>query len=55
MRHLEGSTLAEIAAACDLSVSTVKRRLNRARSRFLKLAKEDFVLSATLGELFDEA
>jgi RNA polymerase sigma-70 factor (ECF subfamily) len=39
LRFVEGMDLAEIAAACDLSVSTTKRRLKSAEERFVKLAR----------------
>ena len=38
------SQLAEIAQACDCSVSTVKRRLAQARKAFERLAKKDPIL-----------
>lgn len=44
LRELEKLELAEIADACDCSVSTVKRRLNRARKAFDRLAKRDPIL-----------
>jgi RNA polymerase sigma-70 factor (ECF subfamily) len=39
MRFIEGRELATIAAACELSLATVKRRLGRAESRFMSLAR----------------
>lgn len=44
LRELESMELAEIAEACDCSVSTVKRRLARARKAFDRLAKKDPIL-----------
>ncbi len=44
LRELEAMELAEIAEACDCSVSTVKRRLARARKAFERLAKKDPIL-----------
>ncbi len=44
LRELESMELAEIAQACDCSVSTVKRRLARARKAFERLAKKDPIL-----------
>ena len=44
LRELEAMELAEIAQACDCSVSTVKRRLAQARKTFERLAKKDPIL-----------
>jgi RNA polymerase sigma-70 factor (ECF subfamily) len=44
LRELESMELAEIAEACDCSVSTVKRRLAQARKAFERLAKKDPIL-----------
>jgi RNA polymerase sigma-70 factor, ECF subfamily len=44
LRELESMELAEIANACDCSVSTVKRRLARARKAFERLAQKDPIL-----------
>ena len=44
LRELERMELAEIAEACDCSVSTIKRRLIRARKVFERLAKKDPIL-----------
>ena len=41
LRMLAGMELKEIASACGISVATVKRRLNRARARFARLAALD--------------
>ena len=46
LRYIEGLTLGELAAACDCSLATVKRRLARARRIFVKRAGADAVLSA---------
>ncbi len=45
LRIFAGMELKEIASRCDVSVATVKRRLNRARSRFVRLAARDPNLS----------
>jgi RNA polymerase sigma-70 factor (ECF subfamily) len=50
LRELESMELAEIAESCDCSVSTVKRRLNRARKAFERLAKKDPILRDWLGD-----
>jgi RNA polymerase sigma-70 factor (ECF subfamily) len=47
-RHIEGLTLAEVAALHGLSVSTAQRKLARARQRIAPLAKSDPVLRAYL-------
>ncbi|NVB38861.1 RNA polymerase sigma factor [Pseudenhygromyxa sp. WMMC2535] len=44
LRELEKLELAEIAEACECSVSTIKRRLARARKAFERLAKNDPIL-----------
>jgi RNA polymerase sigma-70 factor (ECF subfamily) len=44
LRELEAMELAEIAQACDCSVSTIKRRLLRARKAFERLALKDPLL-----------
>jgi RNA polymerase sigma-70 factor, ECF subfamily len=48
LRFVEGETLVEIAAACDCSLATVKRRLATARQHFLRRAQKDFFLAAAL-------
>jgi RNA polymerase sigma-70 factor, ECF subfamily len=50
LRELESMELAEIAEACDCSVSTIKRRLARARKTFDRLAKKDPILRDWLGD-----
>jgi RNA polymerase sigma-70 factor, ECF subfamily len=40
LRMLEGLGLEETAAACGISVATVRRRLTRAERRFFKLARQ---------------
>ncbi len=40
LRRLHGMELVETAAACGMSLATVRRRLARAELRFQKLAKE---------------
>lgn len=44
LRHVEGLELTEIAAACECSVPTVKRRLARVARRFDALVRSDPVL-----------
>ncbi|MBI5542453.1 MAG: sigma-70 family RNA polymerase sigma factor [Deltaproteobacteria bacterium] len=45
LRLLEGCALAEVAAACECSLATAKRRLSRALASFTRLAQVDPVLS----------
>ena len=40
LRMLEGMSLEEAAAACGMSLATVRRRMARAERRFFKLARE---------------
>lgn len=48
LRFIDGMDLAETAAACDVSIATIKRRLKRAEERFLVAAKKDPRLSEWL-------
>jgi RNA polymerase sigma-70 factor (ECF subfamily) len=50
LRYLEGMELNQVAAACDCSLATVKRRLVRAMSRFEALAKREPALIPWLDE-----
>lgn len=45
LRYIEGMEIAETAAACRTSVSTVKRRLKKAELRFLAIARRYPVLT----------
>jgi RNA polymerase sigma-70 factor, ECF subfamily len=38
LRYIDGMELTEVAAACSVSLATVKRRLRRSEARFLKAA-----------------
>jgi RNA polymerase sigma-70 factor (ECF subfamily) len=40
LRHLDGMELTELARACGVSLSSVKRRLARAEARFQALARD---------------
>ncbi len=53
LRFLEGFTLGECAAACRCSLSTVKRRLARAKRVFFKQARRDPVLASWIEEVLD--
>jgi RNA polymerase sigma-70 factor (ECF subfamily) len=44
LRYIEGMELAEIAAACDVSLATIKRRLQKAEATFVELARKNPVL-----------
>lgn len=44
LRHVEGLELEELATACRVSLSTIKRRLARAEKRFAAIATRDPVL-----------
>ena len=44
LRHVEGLELEELATACSVSLSTIKRRLARAEQRFAAIATRDPVL-----------
>ena len=39
LRFIEGMELVEVAAACDVSLATAKRRLSRARKKFVTIAR----------------
>jgi len=46
LRFVEGYALGEVACACDCSLTTVKRRLARAKKIFLKHAQNDQILAS---------
>ncbi|WP_437332386.1 RNA polymerase sigma factor [Sorangium sp. So ce394] len=50
LRIVEGQELADVAAACNVSVATVKRRLQRAEAAFVERCKKDEVLASWLAE-----
>jgi RNA polymerase sigma-70 factor (ECF subfamily) len=50
LRHVDGMELVAIAAACNVSLATVKRRLVRSQRSFTELAREQ----ASLAEWFAE-
>jgi RNA polymerase sigma-70 factor (ECF subfamily) len=41
LRFIDGMELTEVAAACDVSLATIKRRLARAEARFSELARSE--------------
>lgn len=48
LRFMEGMDLTEVAAACSVSLATIKRRLSRAQSGFVRLARDCPALSEWL-------
>lgn len=48
LRYLDGMALVELAAVCDCSLATVKRRLRRARARFEAGARREPSLASWL-------
>lgn len=44
LRFLDGMELTEVAGACEVSLATIKRRLQKARERFERLAAQDPIL-----------
>jgi RNA polymerase sigma-70 factor (ECF subfamily) len=53
LRHVDGMELTAVAAACGVSLATIKRRLTRAHATFVSLASEHAALAEWLerGEL----
>jgi RNA polymerase sigma-70 factor, ECF subfamily len=45
LRHIDGMELTAVAAACSVSLATIKRRLARAQTTFVALASEHSVLA----------
>lgn len=54
LRFLDGMELNRLAAACDCSLATVKRRLGRARKRFEAAARREPALGPWLGASDDD-
>lgn len=50
LRFFEGMELTEVAAACNVSLATIKRRLRRGRDRMHEIARRDPILSTWLPE-----
>jgi RNA polymerase sigma-70 factor (ECF subfamily) len=48
LRWIDGMTLSEVAAACEVSLATIKRRLTAGERRFRELGRADPVLSEWL-------
>jgi RNA polymerase sigma-70 factor (ECF subfamily) len=51
LRFAAGMTLTETAHACDVSLATIKRRLNRAEKAFQRMAETEPALQAWLEEV----
>ena len=53
LRHIDGMELTAVAAACGVSLATIKRRLARAQATFVSMASQHAVLAEWLerGEL----
>ena len=53
LRHIDGMELTAVAAACGVSLATIKRRLSRAQRTFVRIAAEHDSLAPWLerGEL----
>ena len=50
LRMIEGMNVTEVADACQVSLSTIKRRLGRAEAKFLELARQKPALREWLPE-----
>jgi RNA polymerase sigma-70 factor (ECF subfamily) len=50
LRYIDGMDLTEVAAACSVSLATVKRRLRRSEDRFLKSARSHSLLERWVKE-----
>jgi RNA polymerase sigma-70 factor (ECF subfamily) len=48
LRFIDGMELTEVAAACGVSLATIKRRLSRAQERFVALARQNDTLRGWL-------
>jgi RNA polymerase sigma-70 factor (ECF subfamily) len=48
LRFIDGMELTDVAEACNVSLATVKRRLDRAEAKFVARAQKDVVLSGWL-------
>ena len=51
LRHIDGMTLPETAAACGCSIATAKRRVRRGRNAFEKAARRDPELAERFGRV----
>lgn len=51
LRFIDEQPLSDVAAACDCSLATIKRRISAAQARFRRLAERDPALAEHLREL----
>ncbi len=51
LRFIEGMELSDVASSCQVSLATIKRRLNRAQSSFRELARPEPALAEWLGRV----
>jgi len=51
LRYVEEYTLGEIATACNFSLATAKRKVNKSKIEFLKRAKTDSIFSSFIKEI----
>jgi len=50
LRYFEGMQLTEVADACDVSLSSIKRYLKKAEKRFVAMAERDPILSEQIAK-----
>ncbi|MBN1656636.1 MAG: RNA polymerase sigma factor [Deltaproteobacteria bacterium] len=50
LRYMDEMDLVEVADACDVSLATIKRRLQKGRQRFISYAKRDPYLNECLSQ-----
>ena len=50
LRFIDEMPLEDVAAACNVSLATIKRRLSRAERKFVAIAKRDGALTACIEE-----
>ncbi len=50
LRYIDGLDLVDVAAACSVSLATIKRRLDVAEKRFVTMASKDEILRGLLEE-----
>jgi RNA polymerase sigma-70 factor (ECF subfamily) len=54
LRYVDGMELTAVAAATDVSLATAKRRILRARQRFVQLARKNEILAPWIDEQQEE-
>ena len=50
LRHIDQMELTEVAAACDVSLATIKRRLSAAHKTFVKLSRDEPTIREAIAE-----